>query len=204
MNGSELLQRLGVLILDGFLDESSLGSLLLAGRQAADRGHVVNADGVRVDLQERDVWETRESDALVRARVSVAAVMPRLARHFATPLTRAEGTALLAYRAGGYYRAHRDRIGASGAAAADARRRQVSVVVFVNAQKSASTPDGYEGGVLTIYGLLDDPRSRDIGFPVPAVPGRLVAFRSSLVHEVTPVLSGERYTLVDWFGDGDA
>ncbi len=60
-----------------------------------------------------------------------------------------------------------------------ARFRRVSIVIYVNAD--------YSGGSL----LLHEP------YPTP---GAMVAFRPETTHEVTPVESGERYTIVSWYG----
>ena len=46
--------------------------------------------------------------------------------------------------------------------------------------------------------LRDDPRVELLGIDLRAEPGTLVAFPSSMVHQVRPVTSGERYTLVSW------
>ena len=81
------------------------------------------------------------------------------------------------------------------------KRRRLSVVLFLNRQAKEATPGGFCGGSLVFYGLINDPRAKQIGFPLVAEPGLLIAFPSDLVHEVTPVTDGERYTVVSWFGD---
>ena len=95
------------------------------------------------------------------------------------------------YRPGDFYRPHRDRAARAGDFVEGARSRRVSVVLFLN--------DGYSGGALTLYGLVDDPKWRAYGFPIAPAPGLLIAFASDLVHEVTPVTAGERCTAVSWF-----
>ena len=53
---------------------------------------------------------------------------------------------------------------------------------------------------LTFYGLMDDGVSGEsVGLPLAGETGLLVAFPSHLVHSVSPVTAGERYTLVSWF-----
>jgi predicted 2-oxoglutarate/Fe(II)-dependent dioxygenase YbiX len=39
----------------------------------------------------------------------------------------------------------------------------------------------------------------DLGVAVDPVPGRLVLFPSTMVHEVKPVVSGDRFTVVTWY-----
>ena len=61
-------------------------------------------------------------------------------------------------------------------------------------------PAGYSGGSLTFFGLMDDsPSGESVGLPLAGETGLLVAFPSHLVHSVSPVTAGERYTLVSWF-----
>jgi SM-20-related protein len=68
-------------------------------------------------------------------------------------------------------------------------------VLFLNGEGGADQPSSYGGGQLTFYGLMGD----RLGLPLAGRPGLLVAFRSDLVHAVTPVTRGERYTVVSWF-----
>jgi predicted 2-oxoglutarate/Fe(II)-dependent dioxygenase YbiX len=58
---------------------------------------------------------------------------------------------------------------------------------------------GYNGGKLILYGLIPTPDWEHYGFPVTAETGLLIAFRSDIFHEVTPVTAGERFTIVSWF-----
>jgi predicted 2-oxoglutarate/Fe(II)-dependent dioxygenase YbiX len=58
--------------------------------------------------------------------------------------------------------------------------------------------NNYTGGSLTFYGLFDG-KGKNIGFPLIGQAGLLVAFRSVILHGVTSVTSGERFTVVSWF-----
>ena len=143
-----------------------------------------------LNLAVRTAWEVPIPDA-ADVSTRVTALRSELSDHFGGPLGDLEEPTFLLYRAGGFYRPHRDRASRTDDAAGTARARRVSIVVFLNA--------GYTGGALTLYGLIDDPVWRDYGFAVPATTGLLVAFPSDLLHEVTPVTAGERYTAVSWF-----
>ena len=85
--------------------------------------------------------------------------------------------------------------GISGETSIELKTMAVSIpdctVLFLN--------DDYTGGALTLYGLVDDPKWRDYGFAVAPAPGLLVAFPSDMLHEVTPVIAGERCTVANWF-----
>ena len=52
---------------------------------------------------------------------------------------------------------------------------------------------------MTFYGLLDIPDSDKFGFSLEPEQGMLVAFRSNVLHGVSPILSGQRYVIVGWF-----
>lgn len=125
-----------------------------------------------------DVNVDPETLALVESRLDEG--RRDLARWAGHPLGAREGAGFLRYGPGGFYRAHRDRgIDRSWPGAA---LRAVAVVVFLN--------DDFRGGMLR---LLDT--------DVDVVPsaGLLVAFPATMLHEVTPVESGTRDVVVDWF-----
>lgn len=98
-------------------------------------------------------------------------------------LTGREGAGFLRYDVGGFYRVHRDR--ATVDAWPEAAHRRIALVLFLN--------DDFEGGALR---LLSD----DDGAPLTFQPraGMLVAFDADTLHEVLPVTSGVRETVVDW------
>jgi SM-20-related protein len=120
-------------------------------------------------------------------------VGPVVAAFFGCRLGEREGTGFLRYDTGGFYGPHRDR--GDNADWPDAARRRVSTVVFLNSGGEAARPGHFAGGTLRLF--LDDTTPVDI---VP-VAGTLVAFRADTLHEVTPVTSGVRYALVDWYYD---
>jgi predicted 2-oxoglutarate/Fe(II)-dependent dioxygenase YbiX len=156
----------------------------------AQPAEVYGSSEAAVNLSVRSVGEvTLLENGEIRQRI--AALMPELAAHFHEPLDTCEDPTFLVYRPGGFYRPHRDRATRTDESAGAARARRVSIVIFLNGD--------YTGGALTLYGLVDDPGWRDFGFAVPPAPGLLVAFRSDLLHEVTPVTAGERFTVVTWF-----
>jgi predicted 2-oxoglutarate/Fe(II)-dependent dioxygenase YbiX len=100
-----------------------------------------------------------------------------------------EGPGFIRYPVGGYYRAHID-CGVDPRWP-DALRRAASMVIFLN---SAGPGGGgeFDGGFLTLF-------PPDEVITVRPEAGLLVAFPSDVLHEVTPVESGTRDTIVDWF-----
>ena len=207
----------GVLVtLPGFFDPETCRQL----RQAMDQGGEDPAEVLADGMQHLE--QVRRAGSIEIAPASLVMVEQRLdeqrehiSRSLSLPLAGREGAGFLRYRAGGFYRPHRDRGNLPSWPAAAAR--QVTVVVFLNEE--------FSGGVLRLWPeegrpegrpLRDTRRGRpsgrpvrDIGRggrsgrpePIDVVPatGLLVAFRAETLHEVTPVTSGVRDAIVDWF-----
>jgi len=79
------------------------------------------------------------------------------------------------------------------------RNRKISVIIFLNSGSEIGNSDSFSGGSLTFYDLLKNPEAKSLGIPLSAEVGLLVAFKSDILHEVTPITSGKRYTIVTWF-----
>ena len=75
----------------------------------------------------------------------------------------------------------------------DARLRRMSFV------KTAPSADclATTRGALTLFGPFDTPPLGDLGLTLGAEPGLPVAFRSTVLHGVTPVTAGVRRTMID-------
>jgi SM-20-related protein len=130
-------------------------------------------------------------------------VLPRLATHFGRRLTGMQAPQFLVYREGDFFRPHHD--DSQEPEAPDfVRQRSVSAVVFLNSD-GPGEPAGYSGGSLTFYGLMDDNVSGEsVGLPLAGETGLLIAFPAHVVHSVSPVTAGERYTVVSWFFEDPA
>ena len=103
-----------------------------------------------------------------------------------------EGAGFVRYPEGGFYRAHRDRGG--DPQWANAARRAIALVLFLNSSRDASPDGDFEGGVLRLFGP-------DGTIDVVPEAGTLVAFPADVLHEVTEVRGGTRDAVVDWFYD---
>ncbi len=66
---------------------------------------------------------------------------------------------------------------------------------------SRTTPreGSYQGGALDFYGLIPDTRMTNRALSLTGEAGLLVAFPAVMMHGVSPVITGERYTVVTWF-----
>lgn len=89
-----------------------------------------------------------------------------------------EGLQLTRYREGQFYKWHQDSGGGTFS------KRKLSIVVQL------SDPKDYEGGELQFLGFEKE--------QIPLSQGTAIIFPSFNPHQVTPVRSGVRYSLVAW------
>jgi SM-20-related protein len=200
MPSLEVFRRLGVFYRHDVVDDATCSRIGAAMRGASGEvAQVFRGDEGAVDRRARRSRWISVNDADRRlVQSAFDALVPAMMDHFGLTLTGSEGAGFLAYGVGDFYAPHRDRhVGANPAIAE--RRRLVSVVLFLNDASWPHSADGYDGGELRLYGLMADPRFAECGLPFPAAHGLVVAFRSEIVHEVTPVSGGHRCTAVDRF-----
>ena len=202
MPHSDFFARLGLFVVKDFYDAGSCASLR-AEAAACEHEPVTVVDGYSFNERVKDhVRRTKEARVSKRARSLVRArlveLRPDIERHFGLALGGCEQPQFLVYQAGDYFRPHRDGEDAPGKPAY-ARRRRVSVVVFLNGETESPAPESFCGGGLTFYGLLGEPRTGQYGFDLIGEAGLLLAFRSDVMHEVREVTRGRRYTVVSWF-----
>jgi SM-20-related protein len=124
--------------------------------------------------------------------------MPKMAEHFGIKLKDVQPIKFTRYDTGDYYRMHID-ISPRTDAPAIINDRKVSVIIFVNQEGENLEEGDYVGGNLTFYGLLNDPKWKNVGLPLESEKGLLIAFRPETPHEVTTVTEGSRFTITTWF-----
>ena len=188
----------GLFVQDGFLDEDTLQRLSDEMRSSeAVPATVARSSSDDVDEgHRRSKWANVSDETLESVRERLVALRPALEAHFEQPLGECQKLQFLVYREGDFFRAHRDN--SRNEKTSDyAREREVSVVTFVTGE---GEEDGYDGGALEFFDLMQHEASGSKpGLPLSGEPGLLVAFDSTMVHGVTPVTRGERYTIVTWF-----
>ncbi len=146
--------------------------------QAGRRANVV--DPVAKSRHDHTVTD---ADLLRRLTTTVGRrVLPEVRRAFAYTATRFEGFKIACYDAdlGGFFGPHRDNLSPATA------HRRFALTLNLN--------DGYTGGCLRFpeYG----PHLYRPG------PGEAIVFSGALLHEVTPVVEGRRFTLLSFlFGE---
>jgi SM-20-related protein len=203
MPNADFLARFGILVRHGFLSDDLCQGVVASIRSGeASQATVGNDQGdYVVDESSRRVSQIEVSEQ-TRALVEspLRELKPALEEHFHVALSHYQRPSFLHYRIGDHYVPHTD--SRNDNVDSLSRERKVSVVVFLNQQSQHKADGCYGGGELTFFGLMMAPGMEDRGLPLAAEKGLLVAFRSDLVHQVTPVTHGERYTIVTWFVSG--
>lgn len=194
--------RFGLYVAPDFLDEDACRRVRAAMEEAQKVEATVEDEGeLEVDRSHRKTRVAKvdpETSTLVRDRLN--GLRETLAGHFDFPLAECEKPQFLVYEDGDFFRPHMD---SSDKDADEASGRRVSAVIFLNGASEEPSPDVYGGGSLSFYGLLqDDPKGQGVGLPLVGSAGALVAFPSHMIHGVTPVTHGRRYTIASWFSAG--
>jgi len=191
-------RKLGLFVAEEFLvPEACIELRSDINRSQFERATVLGEDeqaGGVVDETVRVVSRARIPGTMRQGLQSrLKALLPELEKHFGVSLNDFEGPEFLVYGPGSFYTPHLD---ANPDASTETRR--VSMVLFLNPKSASPAPGCYCGGSLTFHGLMDGPFEK-CAFSLEAEAGLLVAFRSSILHEVKPVTAGQRYSVVGWF-----
>ena len=208
MTSFDFFTRLGLFIKKDFLDDEFCAQCLAEARSvAAVPAEVFHKDastgaiGHIVDEQIRKTEQLKVSKPThfyVRERLQQ--VKPALEQHFNVSLTDFEKPLFYLYQKGSFFGPHVDCLKAPDTEEyVHAKKRSISVIAFLNRHADTPMSGHYGGGALTLYGLVDQPQWQEYGFPFWGEPGMLIAFRSDVMHEVKPVIHGERCTVVSWF-----
>jgi SM-20-related protein len=202
MPTADLFARFGLFVDKEFLDPALCTRIVDQARSSTWRPAWIFSAGTEESRVDEDVRKTlhvkvpKAERGAIKERLE--ALRPALESHFGFSLAEFEEPQLLRYREGDFFTAHLDNTSKEDGAEI-ARRRRVSMTVFLTRQSEEPAEGSHGGGSLVFYGLMDDPRAREFGFPLKGEAGLLVAFRSDVLHEVKPVTHGERYTIVTWF-----
>jgi SM-20-related protein len=154
---------------------------------------------VYIEGAEGTIHETvRKTTSLHPAAETISEIHERLLvlksaleSHFRLQLTDCERPQFLRYENGDFFVRHQD--GNTKQLDFDHLRiRRISIVVFLNDFASEPQEGCYSGGLLNFY----DEQSV---YGLRGETGLLVAFAAETLHEVSPVTSGERFTIISWF-----
>ena len=194
--------KLGVFVVSDFLDNPTCSQIIQEIDSAAQNHSTVLDD---YDRDEKVNQRFRKTNSAEVSRSVLSLVYDRLlylrqdlGNHFHMKLHGCEDPQFLVYGEGAFFRPHADRDD-SPKKPEYVRKRKVSAIMFLNNEASEKRSGDYEGGSLVLYGLIGDPRWEKYGFQLGGKAGVLIAFPSSLIHEVMPVTRGKRYSIVNWF-----
>ncbi len=202
----DFFNRLGLFIEKDFLTNDFCTQYLAEVHQSSI--HPVNivqhngTTGVVSTLLEKKQRKTNQiavssaTKEYVRSRL--LAIKPTLEHHFKLTLTDCQKPLFYLYKEGDFFEMHRDCTNQLDVPEFIQKRR-ISVVIFINSWSDDAKLGFYNGGSLTFYGLIDSPQWQEYGFPLFGEQGLLVAFPSDVLHEVKPVIYGDRYTIATWF-----
>jgi predicted 2-oxoglutarate/Fe(II)-dependent dioxygenase YbiX len=188
------------LVVHGFLDHAACVSCCDVMRDSVtDAATIVDSAGRSVVAAAiRRTASVRIPAAVYETlRGRLETLQPRLADHFGLSLDGVQQPEFLLYRRGDFFRPHQDN-SVLEQHGLQLRNREVSAVLFLNRQSRLPAEGTYCGGALRLY------TAASRGRPVPYVEiagesGLLVAFHSSVLHEVRTVSHGERFTIAVWY-----
>ncbi len=134
----------------------------------------------------------RETFSTIHARLLEQ--QSALEQHFGETLHDCEPPQFLRYQKGDFFVRHQD--GNTRQLDFDHLRvRRISIVVFLNDHSDEPGDGSFTGGVLNFY----DEADQSMTFGLEGETGLLVAFTAETFHEVLPVTSGDRFTIISWF-----
>jgi predicted 2-oxoglutarate/Fe(II)-dependent dioxygenase YbiX len=197
----ELAERVGLVVLEEFLDAPTCGRIIAEMRSAPGGPATVYRPGAQspVDESLRKTTRLMLSEATTESvRRRLLGVKPEVERRFGLALSDCEAPQFLLYRAGDFFVPHQD--GNTEQLQYDHLRvRRVSTVVFLSGQSALPAPDTYGGGALAFYEPGADLRGEAPALKLGGEPGLLVAFRADATHGVEAVTRGERFSIVCWY-----
>jgi SM-20-related protein len=201
MASNNITSHLGIYTEEEFLDRPTCE--MLKGEMRASehaRAKVYDREWNNVvDEVYRSTLQVKVGDEITATvKAKLLERMPVFERRFGVELTDCQGPSFLIYKPGDFFEPHQD-LSRQTSAPESVKRRRISVIIFLSDEADGEKTGEYSGGSLAFYGLLKDPRCSQIGIPLKGRAGLLVAFRSDVFHQVTPVTQGERFTLVSWF-----
>jgi SM-20-related protein len=199
MEISQLIAWYDLLLTPNFLDAVTCQQLIQEAQACASNPATVYGQNEVGQVNDR----VRKAARLKLPATTTEFVKHRLIEHkktiedrFSFSLNNFEEPQFLRYEVGDFFVAHQD--GNTGLLQIKSdNERKVSVVIFLNQQSTEPDSGSYSGGSLKFSDYRAQPDYRE--FYLPAEAGTLVAFRSELTHEVTPVTRGQRYSIVSWY-----
>ena len=121
-------------------------------------------------------------------------LMPKLSEHFRVELKTLYDPYFAIYNKGDSLIPHVDSTGRAKQAGLP-KERKLSVVIFLNEESPIKKKGAYSGGNLIFHGLLKDEKFGRFGIPLNSEAGMLIAFPSTILHEVSQITAGTRFVV---------
>ncbi len=202
MPNATIFGHLGLFVRRGFLSAESCrqirSEMAAAARVPAMIRPIGAADGVLDYTTRRTGVASMCASTTAIVEDQLRATQPALEEYFQVQSAGWQRLQFYIYEPGDFFSAHRDKDAVDPVAPDWVKMRQVSVSIFLNDERGGLDDERYEGGSLVFYGVRGD-RSAGFRIPLESEEGMFVAFRSDWIHEVQPVTSGRRYSIVTWF-----
>ncbi|HXJ84036.1 MAG TPA: 2OG-Fe(II) oxygenase [Candidatus Methylomirabilis sp.] len=202
MLNATILGHLGLFVRRGFLSAECCrqirSEMASAARAPAMVRLVGEADGVLDQTTRRTGVASMSASTTALVEDRLRGTQSALATHFQVPLTGWQPPRFYIYEKGDFFLPHRDR-DADDPAPGWIKSRQVSVSIFLNDVRGGLDAEPHGGGSLVFYGRQGDREGAGFGVPLESEEGTFVAFRADWIHEVKPVTSGRRYSIVTWY-----
>src|SRR5262249_9323498 len=142
-----------------------------ASTSGSEEAAIVYGTLERIDEQIRKTKiaaVSAETKALVKMRL--LEIKPTLESFFQINLSGFQKLDFLVYKTGDYFIHHRD----SGDKPDEPdyiKERLISIIIFLNGESKEPSGENFCGGEFFFYGLIDDPRAKNLGFHLQAEQG---------------------------------
>ncbi|HSP96977.1 MAG TPA: 2OG-Fe(II) oxygenase [Candidatus Dormibacteraeota bacterium] len=202
MPTASILGHLGLFVRRGFLSPESCRQIRSEMAAAARLPAMIRprgaADGVIDETTRRTALASVAESTTALVEDQLRAIQPALEKFFQLQTTAWQRPQFYIYEEGDFFAAHRDSDAYDPVAPEWVKLRQVSVSILLNDVRGGVDGEPFGGGTLVFHGHRGD-RGSGFGIPLESEEGMFVAFRSDWIHEVKPVTSGRRYSIVTWF-----
>ena len=183
-----------------FLDAQSCRDLIAEARSAPTTRAPVYIQGsdtvIHETIRKTTSFHPREA-TVTQLHQRLLEQRSALEQHFQRSFSDCERPQFLRYEPGDFFVRHQD--GNTDQLEFDHLRiRRISLIVFLNDYAAEPKDNCYSGGALNLYEKNEGPDGAG-PCPVFGETGLLVAFTADTMHEVSPVTSGERFTVITWF-----
>ena len=203
MPTANILGHLGVFVRRGFLSPESCREIRNEMAAAARLPAMIRprgaAEGVIDQSTRRTALASVADSTTAMLEEQLRAIRPALEEFFQVQTTEWQRPQFYIYERGDFFAAHRDSDAYDPVAPDWVKRRQVSVSILLNDARGGADEEPFAGGTLVFHGHRGDRQGTGFGIPLESEEGLFVAFRSDWIHEVKPVTSGRRYSIVTWF-----